>query len=134
MKKLLLILLCLPMIGFAQQNYVAIDNFEPTILIKKKGLELRDNESIIKKKSANHLVGNQFVGGKLYLTNQRIVFKSHRLNVNNHQIYFELTEIQGAVKSKLFNGMIIILKNGEEKPFVVWGRKKLINEINNLRQ
>ena len=122
------------MIGFAQQNYVAIDNFEPTILIKKKGLELRDNESIIKKKSANHLVGNQFVGGKLYLTNQRIVFKSHRLNVNNHQISFELTEIQGAVKSKLFNGMIIILKNGEEKPFVVWGRKKLINEINNLRQ
>jgi hypothetical protein len=134
MKKLLLILLCLPMIGFGQLTYVPDDNFEATFFLKKKGLELRDNESIVKKKSANHLVGNEFVGGKLYLTNQRVVFKSHRLNINNHQISFELTKIQGAVKSKLLNGMIIILKDGEKKPFVVWGRKKWINEINNLIQ
>ena len=122
------------MIGFGQLTYVPDDNFEATFFLKKKGLELRDNESIVKKKSANHLVGNEFVGGKLYLTNQRVVFKSHRLNINNHQISFELTKIQGAVKSKLLNGMIIILKDGEKKPFVVWGRKKWINEINNLIQ
>jgi hypothetical protein len=32
MKKLLLILLCLPMIGFGQQTYVPDDNFEQALI------------------------------------------------------------------------------------------------------
>ena len=131
MKKLLLILSIL--IFCISTNIVNANNkislIEATSSVVKKGLELRDNESIVKKKSANYLVGNVFVGGKLYLTNERVIFKSRRLTIN-----FELTEIKSVVKSKLFNGMIIILKNGEEKPFVVWGREKWINEITNLKQ
>ena len=136
MKKLLLILSIL--IFCISTNIVNANNkislIEATSSVVKKGLELRDNESIVKKKSANYLVGNVFVGGKLYLTNERVIFKSRRLKINNNQISFELTEIKSVVKSKLFNGMIIILKNGEEKPFVVWGREKWINEITNLKQ
>tara|TARA_B100001964_G_scaffold12306_1_gene12982 strand:- start:49 stop:180 length:132 start_codon:yes stop_codon:yes gene_type:complete len=37
MKKLLLILLCLPMIGFGQQTYVPDDNFEQSLLVIEKG-------------------------------------------------------------------------------------------------
>ena len=132
--KRVLILLFIPAMTLALQTVTAKEGIGDIIFIENKDLELRNNESVIEKKPANHLVGNEFVGGKLYLTNQRLVFKSHGLNFNNNQVSFELTEIQNAVKSKLFNGMIIILKNGEEKPFVVFGRKKLINKINDLRQ
>ena len=137
MKKIILIT---SIFFFSVSINIAIPNnkielIEKTPFLKNnKDIELRKNESIIKKKAANHLVGNEFVGGKLYLTNQRVVFKSHKLNFNNHQISFELNDIQNVVKSQLFNGMIIILKNGKEAPFVIWKRKKWINEITNLIQ
>ena len=39
MKKLLLILLCLPMIGFGQQTYVPDDNFEAYLESAGMGIE-----------------------------------------------------------------------------------------------
>ena len=43
MKKLLLILLCLPMIGFGQQTYVPDNNLEQSLLIIKKGGEYKQS-------------------------------------------------------------------------------------------
>jgi len=99
-----------------------------------KGPVLREGEQIVKKKGANHLLNGVFDGGRLFLTNQRLIFKTTALNFNKYEISFELDEIDSAVKSKLFNGMIVILKSGEERPFVIWGRKKWINLINESKK
>ena len=110
---------------------IHLTNFGNIIFNK---ITLMDGEEVVMKKAANHLVSNQFVGGKLYLTNMRVVFVSHGLNLINHEISFFYQDIYSCVKSKLGNGMIIITENGEEFPFVVWGRKVWIAEINNRTQ
>jgi len=43
--------------------------------------ELKQNEQIIKQKAANLQKGIETVGGVLYLTNQRLVFEAHKINV-----------------------------------------------------
>ena len=44
-------------------------------------IDLVDNEKIEFAKGSNHFKG---VGGKLFLTNKRVLFKSHSINVQNH--------------------------------------------------
>ena len=43
--------------------------------------ELRQGEQIIKEGKANLQREWETVGGKLYLTNQRLIFEAHKLNV-----------------------------------------------------
>ena len=96
-------------------------------------IELRNNESIIKQGSANHWQGWEAAGGRLFLTDQRLVFKSHRFNVQRHEISIELGEVAFVKARNNFllvpNGMSIFLRNGHEERFVIWGRKDWINKI-----
>ena len=46
MKKLLLILLCLPMIGFGQQTYVPDDNFEAYLEANGMGNGIANDDSV----------------------------------------------------------------------------------------
>lgn len=63
-----------------------IMKFFSTSKMVQKGtaLTLQPEETILFETDANHFKGIEAVGGRLYLTNQRLVFVSHRLNVQNH--------------------------------------------------
>jgi hypothetical protein len=92
-------------------------------LYNKTQVETTSNEIILKKAGANHFKGKEGVGGKLVLTNKRLIFKSHKFNVQNHQEYFDLAEIVSAQRTKnmkiLNNGLLLALNNKEKHKFVV---------------
>src|SRR5205814_4334021 len=58
------------------------------------------DESILFHTPANHFKGMEGVGGKLYLTDKRLMFKSHKLNVQNDQLAINLTDIKKVDKYK----------------------------------
>src|SRR5690242_11829987 len=51
------------------------------------------DETILFDTGANHFKGAEAVGGKLYLTNKRLVFKSHKFNIQNHELSINLFDI-----------------------------------------
>lgn len=103
-----------------------------------KKLLLNEGEEPIRSGVANLYYGPTSTdGGKLYLTNQRLVFIAHKVNLNpNVQWEIGLQEIQTiTVKRNLIVSQHILVEtvNGEEKIFVVYNGKKWINEILNAK-
>lgn len=96
-------------------------------------IELRNNESVIKQGSANHWQGWEAVGGNLFLTDQRLVFRSHSFNVQRQETSIELEEVAFVKLRNNFllvpNGMSIFLRNQQEERFVIWSRKDWVNKI-----
>ncbi|MCG8386540.1 MAG: GRAM domain-containing protein, partial [Cytophagales bacterium] len=90
-------------------------------------------EVIQREGPANLFRGIEAVGGKLLLTNKRLVFKSHKVNIQRGQINLELDQVTGVTSrktSKIFdNGMRILNKNGEPFDFVVFERDEWISRI-----
>ena len=93
--------------------------------------ELKQNERVIKQGAANLQKGFETVGGKLYLTNQRLVFEAHQINVQGGITEIELSEVQSTQKcwTKFLgfiplipNSLAVNTKDGEEYRFVVFGR------------
>ena len=52
---------------------------------------LRQAEKVVKEGAANLQKNLETVGGKLYLTNQRLVFEAHKLNVQGGATEVELS-------------------------------------------
>ena len=85
-----------------------------------------ENEIIELSRPANHIMGLEAVGGRLFITNQRMVFKSHAANIQAHELTIEYTEIS---KIDFFNtlglvpnGLKISLHTGKIEKFAVWKR------------
>ena len=94
--------------------------------------ELKRNEQIIKQGAANLQKGIETVGGKLYLTNQRLVFEAHKINIQGGSTEINLSDIQSSEKCwTKFLGFIplmpsslaIYTKAGKEYRFVLFGRE-----------
>ena len=83
---------------------------------------------------ANLFRGMEAVGGKLFLTNKKIIFKSHNINIQNGQTDIGYSDISGIIKRKttklINNGMKIKTTDGQEFDFVVNEREKWIQELN----
>ena len=73
-------------------------------------------------------MGWEGVGGKLFLTNQRIFFKSHGLNIQIHELSIPLNEIENIDVGNSFwiipNELTIKTRNGKKEKFVVYSRSK----------
>ncbi len=85
-------------------------------------------------------VNLESAGGKLFVTNQRLIFEPHRLNFKHGATEIELSDIQSLSKgwtTLLFNVPIIPnlmhvnTKTGKKLSFVVLGRSKWIKTIQN---
>jgi hypothetical protein len=102
-------------------------------LYKKTQVETASDEIILKEAGANHFKGKEGVGGKLVLTNKRLIFKSHKFNVQNHQENFDLTEIVSAQQAKIMkalnNGLLLELNNNEKHKFVVDAPSEWVSTI-----
>jgi hypothetical protein len=86
-------------------------------------IETGAGETILFEGGANHFKGIEGVGGMMYLTNQRLVFKSHKLNIQKHQLSIDLPSITEVARKKtlgiLNNGLIVTTTDGRKEKFVV---------------
>jgi hypothetical protein len=86
-------------------------------------IETQPDENILFLTPANHYKGAEGVGGRLYLTNKRLVFKSHKLNIQNHELSINLTNIDKIERYKnvgfINNGLSVTLTNSKVEKFVV---------------
>lgn len=102
---------------------------------KTTQIETQPDENIFFQTPANHFKGMEGVGGKLYLTNKRLVFKSHKGNFQNHELSIPLADIQSADRYKnlgLINNGLKITSNGNQvDKFVV---EKAGEWVEKLRQ
>lgn len=104
--------------------------------------EMRQGERIIKEGAANLQKGVETVGGKLYLTNQRLVFEAHKVNVQGGVTEVALPDIQSLQKRwTKFLGIIPLFPNslaacvkGEEYRFVLSGRSSWASAIEAQRK
>ena len=73
---------------------------------------LKQNERIIKQGLASLQKGMETVGGKLYLTNQRLFFEAHKFNVQGGTTEIELRDILSSEKCwTKFLGFIPLIPN-----------------------
>ena len=92
-------------------------------LVKNIIIETADNETILKEGGDNHVKGKEGVGGKIVLTNIRLIFKSHQLNIQNHQENFDLGQVEKLQATKTFgfweNGLMLELSHNAKHKFIV---------------
>lgn len=98
-------------------------------------IETITGEDILFETPANHFKGLEGVGGKLYLTNKRVIFKSHKLNLQNHQLSINLSDISGAERYKTLgiinNGLAINTRENTTEKFVVESAEEWIKQLAN---
>ncbi len=99
---------------------------------------LLPGETPIKDGAANMQRGIETVGGRLYLTSQRLVFESHAFNIQTGVTTIALTSITGARKcwTKFLNlvplvpnSVAVTTSEGNEHRFVVFGRQAWLDAI-----
>jgi hypothetical protein len=116
----------------------AIYFFVTSKIVKKQTqIENVDGEPIIHSGGANHFKNVEAVGGKLYLFKNKLQFKSHNFNVQNHGETIELDQIQGVsfynTLGIIPNGLAIKRNDGQIEKFVVNGRRIWKEEIEKLK-
>lgn len=86
---------------------------------------------------ANHFMNKESVGGWLFLTPEFLFFKSHRLNIQNHELTIPMSLIMSATPCKLLNFFATGLKvekiNGTWETFVVNRNNEWAVKINNCK-
>lgn len=86
------------------------------------------DEKIIKEGLANHFMGAESVGGSIYLTDKRLFFKSHSINIQNHELSIPLSDIENAMKGRslLIFSNRLQLKLKTEKSKSLWSMNRTI--------
>lgn len=93
--------------------------------------ELRGREQLIRKRAANLQKGIETAGGRLYLTNQRLVFATHAINFQRGTTEIELSDIRSSEKcwTKFLgsipiwpNSLAVFTEAGREYRFVTFER------------
>lgn len=120
-------------IGFAYLNEKVGNRFSSKIgssIIP----ELIQNEEIEIEGPANLFRGMEGVGGKIFLTNKKIIFKSHRINIQRGQTNIEYQNVKKIIERKtaklINNGIRIITNDNKEYDFVVNERDLWVEKIN----
>lgn len=105
--------------------------------------ELRPNERTVKEGAANLQKKIETVGGRLCLTDQRLVFEAHKFNIQGGATEVELSDIQSIRPCwtrflgliPLFpNSMAVSTKHDKEYRFVLLGRHAWIAAIDAQRK
>ena len=100
--------------------------------------QLLAGETIVKEDGANHQRGAETVGGRLYLTTQRLIFESHAFNIQTAStiIYFQdISDVEPAWTKFLDiiplapNSIKVVSREGQEHSFVVSDRDEWIRAI-----
>ncbi len=94
---------------------------------------LTESEQVEVEGPANLFRGIEGVGGKIFLTNKKIVFRPHKLNIQKKQVEIEYQNIEEIVKRKtaklLNNGIRIKMNDSRKFDFVVNEREVWIEKL-----
>jgi hypothetical protein len=99
--------------------------------LSSQHIELNPGELLVKSGAANHQRSVETVGGRLYLTSQRLVFRSHGTNVQRGVTEVPLKDIRlvetGWTKFLGFlplvpNAVTVYADAGKQHRFTVFGR------------
>ena len=98
-------------------------------------VELNLDEKVVLKKSTSLLDGLKQKQGKLYITNERLIFEDTKNSSNN--IYIQLSEIKSYRELKVFikinNGFEFHLDNGIKYCFILFG-KSILSKLEDVRE
>ena len=105
---------------------------------KRKTVIKNDNdEPVVYDGNANHFLNGEAVGGKLFLMHDKLRFRSHRFNFQNHELLMDLRDIKQIsfynIARVISNGIQIEMNNGKTEKFVVNKRGKWVEEINSVK-
>jgi hypothetical protein len=82
---------------------------------------------------ANHLLNGEGVGGWLFLTRERLLFRSHSFNLQPHELSVPLSEIAEVLPVRtarvLPNGLRVVTHSGKEERFAVEKRRQWCDAI-----
>lgn len=96
------------------------------------------DEPVLREGLANHFKGLEGVGGKLYLTDRRLRFISHKINIQRHDESYPLDQIAGAEATRTLgiipNGLRVTSLDGRRERFVVHHRSQWVEAIDGARQ
>ena len=116
---------------------------EPIVKISAMKSALKPEETIVREGVANLQIGIEAVGGRLFLTDQRLIFESHALNVQAGSTEITLGNIKTVrpcwtkflnLIPLMPNSLAIETADGQEHRLVLFGRMKWKNAIENLVQ
>ena len=98
-----------------------------------KRLDLDPGEKIVFTDYSTHLKNLESVGGKLFLTDKRLIFISHRFNIQNHMLYLNRNDIAevGTIRMLIFlrKGLLIKTINGKREKFAVEKIEKWLERL-----
>ena len=98
-------------------------------------VELNLDEKVVLKKSTSLIDGLNQKPGKLYITNERLIFEDSKNSSNN--IYIQLSEIKSYKELKVFykltSGFEFHLDNGVQYCFNLFGSKTLLLKLEEVR-
>lgn len=87
---------------------------------------------------ANHFSDLESVGGHLWLTSEQLHFRSHKMNLQNHEWSAPLADIVSAEATKtlglISNGLRVRMSSGEVQRFIVNENKSWAQAIMKARQ
>ncbi|QOS77588.1 hypothetical protein JNUCC31_22860 [Paenibacillus sp. JNUCC31] len=101
-------------------------------------MKISATEYLVKERiPANLFRGIEAVGGRLNITNERILFNPHSINIQRKPLEIMIKDISKIEKRNTLkivpNGIKITINNGQEYKFVVYKRSKLIELLNGFR-
>jgi hypothetical protein len=95
--------------------------------------EESDGLAPVRTGGANHFRGVLAVNGQLTLTGADLRFKAGRLNLQSYEASIPLAEIAAVQPRRglalVGDGMAVVLHDGREERFVVFGRGEWIRQI-----
>lgn len=101
---------------------------------RTKEEEICKGKKIVISGGANYFVGREAVGGWLILTDEELLFESHKLNIQCKKVTIlleNILEIKPKLTLKLIpNGVIVTTKDHKVYQFVVNDRKLWIRKVN----
>lgn len=97
-------------------------------------IKLSENEIVDYEGPANLFRGVESVGGKLFLTTKRVIFKSHKLNIQTGETDIEYSSISEVHPRKtggiIDNGIRIKTHDGKDFDLVVNDRENWLAKLN----
>jgi hypothetical protein len=96
-----------------------------------------ESEEIIGKFGASLCLGIVKMGGRITLTNQRVLFEPNKMTPQSTALAIPLSAIESVVPSNSLgivpDCIIIRCHSGEKHRFYVWGRKRIISMLQECR-
>lgn len=94
-------------------------------------MDLLPGETIVSDQSANWMKGPLAIGGRLVVTDRRVLFIPYKkFNKSTVPLIIDIQDIANVDYSNSFlfipNGIIITVVSGEKYKFVVWFRRRFL--------